>query len=140
MAESPEHRFLSESFLEILQEFSVLDLYGYREADRKRFDFAATVNRDWTRPLAGQTLWSHGDGVDKDIRMLLSDTESEIKAYVARHNVRNRAKFNEAIEDYKHTSLGRELFKLRTIWVPDGFDADDESARETMRASLRSAV
>jgi hypothetical protein len=85
-------------------------------------------------------LWSHTEGVDKDLRMLLSDQESQIKAYVVRHNVKNQAKFAEAVQDYKATHLTSELFKLKPIWVPDGFDADSESERRTMRDFITSAV
>jgi hypothetical protein len=140
MAESPEHQFLSESFLQVLDRFSALDLYGYREAERRRFDFAATIDRDWSRPLAGQTLWSHSRGLDKDIRILLSDQESEIKAFVARDNIRNRSRFAEAVQDFKAAGLGDDLFKLRPIWVPDRFDADDAEQRKTMRSVLEEEI
>lgn len=123
-----------------MEEFSALDLYGCAEADRRRFDFAVTLTRDWSRPLAGQTLWNHSAGVDKDIRMLMTDRESEIKAYVIRDNVKNHALLAEVIQDFKRTELGRDLFKLKTLWVPDGFDADDELQRATMRDVLRSSV
>lgn len=140
MAESAEHEFLSTTFLEILEDFSALDLYGYREADRRRFDFAATLTRDWSRPLAGQTLWAHAEGIDKDLRMLLADSDSDIKPYLARDNVKNRARIAEVVEDFKRTPLVDNLYKLRLIWVPDGFDADEDGARETMRSVLRSSV
>jgi len=79
MPESPEHEFLKTRFNEVLRDFSSLKLYGFTETDRKRFDFSCLLERDWTRPVAGQVLWRHTDGIDKDVRTLLTDTESEIK-------------------------------------------------------------
>src|SRR3712207_1280016 len=72
--------------------------------------------------------------------MLLSDQESQIKAYLVRHNVKNQAKFAEALLDYKSTHIKNELFRLRPIWVPDGFDADSEDDRRTMRNFITAAV
>ncbi len=62
MAESPEHEFLSTAFLDTLSEFANSRLYTYREASRRKFDFACDLIRDWTRPLVGQTLWKHTEG------------------------------------------------------------------------------
>jgi hypothetical protein len=91
MAEAPEHVFLSNKFLEVLQRFSKSELYSYTEAERKKFDFACNLTRDWNRLVVGQTLWKHTEGVDKDIRTMLTDSNADIWTYIVRHNVKNRA-------------------------------------------------
>jgi hypothetical protein len=90
VAEAPEHQFLSHKFLEVLAEFSQLKLYGYTEADRKKFDFACVLHRDWDRSLVGQTLWKHTEGIDKDIRTC---QEPRSKCYSnSRENLESRRK------------------------------------------------
>ncbi|MBD1807837.1 hypothetical protein H6F98_20630 [Microcoleus sp. FACHB-SPT15] len=140
MAESPEHQFLSNKFLEVVEDFAKIKLYGYTEAERKKFDFACIFCRDWDRPLIGQTLWKHTEGIDKDIRSLLVDVESDIWAYVVRDNVRNRSLFHEVIQDYKKTEYSRNLFKLKVFWIPQDFDADDEQERETIGNILQNSI
>ncbi len=130
MAESPEHEFLKTHFNHVLQDFSALKLYGFTETDRKRFDFSCLLERDWTRPLAGQVLWRHTDGIDKDIRTLLMDTDSEIKVYLASDTVRHHATFEETISDFKRSGRFDDLlFRLKPIWVPSDFDADKDKQR-----------
>jgi hypothetical protein len=140
MAEAPEHVFLSQKFLEVLQNFSKLRLYGYTEADRKKFDFACVLQRDWKRPLIGQTLWKHSEGIDKDIRMMLAETESDIWAYVARDTVKNRAILHEVIQDFRRSRYSDELFRLKILWIPQDFDADSDSDRKTVSQILQSTV
>jgi hypothetical protein len=140
MAEAPEHVFLSHRFIEVLSEFSRLKLYGYTEADRKRFDFACVLQRDWNRPLVGQTLWKHSEGIDKDVRTMLSDTDADIWAYVARDNVKNRATLHEVVRDFRYTKYRDELFRLRVIWIPEDFDADKEDDRVTVGDVLKASV
>lgn len=140
MAESPEHQFIGAAFLQVLSDFSSLELYGYREADRKRFDFAANLTQDWSRPLAGQTLWGHARGMDKDLRMLVTDPESDIKAYVMRDTAPHLAAFSDARRALEQTAARDTLYKLKPIWVPAGFDADDEHQRATMRDILQAAI
>src|SRR4051812_43655330 len=103
MAEAPEHQFLSSKFIEVLDAFSALELYGCTEADRRRFDFACVLHRDWNRPLVGQTLWKHTAGVDKDIRMMLTDTEADLWCYVLRDTVQHRALLHEVMNDYRRS-------------------------------------
>lgn len=43
MAESVEHLFLKNQFIEILKDFSNLKLYGFKETERKKFDFACLL-------------------------------------------------------------------------------------------------
>ncbi|PXX53414.1 hypothetical protein DFR70_12725 [Nocardia tenerifensis] len=83
MTESVEHKFLSECVAQALSEMAKTRLYAYVEAERRKCDFACELDRDWSRPLVGQTLWSHIEGVDKDIRTILLNSEAEICVYVA---------------------------------------------------------
>jgi hypothetical protein len=136
MAEAPEHTFLSHKFLEILQAFSKLRLYGYTEADRKKFDFACVLQRDWERPLIGQTLWKHTEGIAKDIRTMLAESNADIWAYVARDNVKNRAILHEVVQDFRQSKYRDQLFKLKVLWIPQDFDADSDAARETVENIL----
>lgn len=140
MAVSPEHLFLSQQFLKILEDFSNTGLYGYTESDRKRFDFTCVLKRDWSRPLIGQTLWKHSEGIDKDIRTMILDKESEIQIHVARDTIKNRATFSEIIQDYKSTVYRDNLFKLRTFWVPQDFDADNIQSQNVVKDILKNSI
>ena len=93
-----------------------------------------------SRPLVGQVLWRHAEGIEKDIRTLLSDQESEIQLYVASDKVKHRALFEEVITDYKKTSLTENLWKLKTIWVPSDFDADKENHRNTAKEIIQRQI
>ncbi len=140
MAESEEHRWLSRSFLEILESFSRLDLYSFTEADRKKFDFACLLQRDFIRPLVGQTLWKHTEGIDKDIRTLIAASDSEIWAYVARDNIRNRALFYEVIRDFQQTEHSRDLYKLKLFWVPENFEVGSAQSEQVISFYLRDQI
>ncbi len=140
MAEAREHGFLSRAFLEVLEEFSQLKLYGYTEAERRKFDFACVLKRDWDRPLVGQTLWKHTKGVDKDLRLLLTEPKADIWPYIARDNIKNRALLYEVVHDFRNSSYKNQLYKLKVFWIPQDFDADSERDREVIRDDLKSAV
>ncbi|MFD8631353.1 hypothetical protein [Streptomyces sp. NPDC059533] len=140
MTESAEHQFLSECTAEVLERLSRTTLYAYVEAERRKFDFACELRRDWSRPLVGQTLWNHTAGVDKDVRTMLLDAEADICAYVARDTIKARRLLSEAIKDFKS---GRDLarsHRLRVFWIPEGFDADDESQRNFVAELLEEQV
>lgn len=140
MSEAPEHSFLSNTFLEVLDKFSSLSLYGYTEVERKKFDFACDIQRDWKRVLVGQTLWKHQEGLDKDLRMLLTQSDVDILAYVVRHNTKNIKLLQEAIQDYQNTPYASQLFKLKVFWVPSQFNADNEDERNIIREELKSRI
>ena len=89
MAESPEHQFLSCEFLDVVERFSGSHLYSYRESERKKFDFSCIMAENWDYSLDGQTLWKHTEGIDKDVRTLVTASNSQITAYVARDTVKN---------------------------------------------------
>lgn len=111
-------------------------LYGYREADRRTFDFACGLMRDWERTVAGQTLWKHVEGVDKDVRTMLADDEAEICLYVAQDTTRARNIFYEAVHDYRRGLSRARTWRLRVLWVPNDFKVD----REDDRASIVSLL
>jgi DNA-binding Lrp family transcriptional regulator len=140
MPESPEHSFLSQVFLQVLDEFSRLELYGYRETERRRFDFSCTLRRDWDRVLVGQTLWAHEKGIDKDLRTLLTQTDVHISAYVVKDTIKSRAAIDEVATDFKHSSHGEGLFKLKLFYVPADFDADDKGARAVVANLMKARV
>ncbi|MEH1910752.1 MAG: hypothetical protein V7L05_14835 [Nostoc sp.] len=140
MAESDEHRWLSRSFLEILESFSRLDLYSFTEADRKKFDFACLLQRDFIRPLVGQTLWKHTEGIDKDIRTLIAASDSDIWAYIARDNIRNRALFYEVIRDFQQTEHRRDLYKLKLFWIPENFEVGSAQSEQIISFYLRDQI
>ncbi|MGI5349920.1 hypothetical protein ACQEU8_17300 [Streptomyces sp. CA-250714] len=137
MAESDEHKFLSAKTLELLAQLSQTGLYGFKEAERKKFDFTCDLVRDWSRLVSGQTLWKHAEGIDKDLRILLADEESKVTLYVARDTVKNRSTVHEIITDAKKTPMRDRLQRLRTIWIPQDFDSDKEEHRETVNQVLK---
>jgi hypothetical protein len=139
MSESAEHDFLKRVILEVLEEFSQLRLYGLTEAARRRFDFSCRLERDWSRLLTGQAAWRHESGIEKDVRTLLTDPESEIKAYVARDTLAHRRVLDETIADYRHLTM-IEPFRFKVFWVPSDFDADDEGQRSFVRKLLKARI
>ncbi|HKG44777.1 MAG TPA: hypothetical protein VKB10_11105 [Gaiellaceae bacterium] len=139
MGESPEHQFLKQTVLDVLEEFSRLQLYGVTEAARRRFDFSCRLERDWTRLLAGQAAWRNQDGIEKDVRTLLTDSESEIKAFVVRDTLAHRRLVDEAVADFSRLTP-IEPFRFKTFWVPSDFDADDEHHRRYVRDRLRAEI
>jgi hypothetical protein len=140
MAESVEHQFLSNSATAALNELSHTNLYAYVEAERRKFDFACELIRDWSRPLVGQTLWNHTAGVDKDLRMLLLDRDAEICVYIARDTIKARRLISEVMKDFRDSSISIEPHRLRIIWVPHDFDADEESQRDLIYQSISDRV
>ncbi len=140
VAESAEHQFLSQCVTALLDQLSRTGLYAYVEAERRKFDFACELKRDWSRPLVGQTLWNHTSGVDKDLRTMLLDADAEICTYVARDTVRARRLLSEVIKDFRSAGTLIAPHRLRVFWVPHDFDADDESQRDLVTGLLREGV
>lgn len=129
MAESPEHQFLSQCVTNALSQLSRTNLYAYIEAERRKFDFACELLRDWSRLLVGQTLWNHTAGVDKDLRTMLLDKDAEICAYVARDTIKARRLVSEVMHDFRSGHTAIQPHRLRILWVPSDFDADQEDQR-----------
>ena len=140
MAESPEHEFLKTHFNDVLRDFSALKLYGFTETDRKRFDFSCLLERDWTRPLAGQVLWRHTNGIGKDIQTLLTDAGSEIKVYLASDTVQHHSAFEETVSDFRRSGRFNDLFRLKAIWIPSDFDADKDKQRLVVGSIVKSKI
>ncbi|MGW0504797.1 helix-turn-helix domain-containing protein [Micromonospora sp. NPDC003241] len=140
MVESAEHQFLSQCATEVLSKLSHTNLYAYVEAERRKFDFACELLRDWSRPLVGQTLWNHVEGVDKDIRTMLLDAEAEICVYVARDTMKAHRLLSEAMSDYRAGGGSIQPHRLRVIWIPQDFDADDENQRTMIAEMLAERV
>src|SRR5215475_13999794 len=62
----------------VLHRIARTRLIGVSEAERRKFDYSAVLLRDFSRPLVSQVLWSHVEGVEKDVRTLLHDREALI--------------------------------------------------------------
>ncbi len=140
MAESAEHNFLKTVTTEVLSNFSNSRLYGFTETDRKKFDMSCLLERDWSRSLVGQVLWKHAEGIEKDIRTLVTDQESEIQLYVASDKIKHHALFEEVVTDFKKSGFAKDLWKLKTLWIPSDFDADKENDRDIAREIIRSQI
>ena len=133
MAESDEHKFLSTAVTEFLEGAASTGLYAFLENQRKRFDFGCNLLRDWTRPVIGQTLWRHEEGVDKDLRTLLADEQAEVCIYVARDTVKARNIFAEAVSDFRSSFADARLYRLRPIWIPSDFQAGSSEQEAIVR-------
>ncbi|MDN0197073.1 hypothetical protein [Streptomyces sp. S.PNR 29] len=141
MASSREHDFLSSAALRIMESASKSRLFGYTEGQRKLFDFSCDLKRDWSKVVAGQTLWQHGgDGIDKDIRTFLNEEDIHAAVYIARHESRHRARFAEVTQSYLKGPMRNRLSRLRVFWVPADFDARDEKSCESIYNSLKEEI
>jgi hypothetical protein len=140
MAESPEHAYLSQTFLAVLSNFSRSQLYTYRESDRGKFDVACMLTEAWNCMLNGQTLWKHTAGIDKDIRTLLVASDAPLVTYVARDTTKHRAVIAEAMNDYRRFRQGPNIKHFRVFWVPADFDADSEEERNLIGSQLEHEI
>lgn len=118
--------------MDYLERAASTRLYSFLENDRKKFDFGCCLERDWTRPIIGQTLWKHPEGVDKDLRTLLADPDAEVCIYIARHSVKARNVWAEGINDYRRGVPGAKLYRLRPIWIPGDFDLGSDLHRQVV--------
>jgi hypothetical protein len=131
MADSPEHKFISASLDRALKKYSETRLLGLKEAKRRTFDYGCIILRDASRPLVSQVLWSHEEGIEKDLRTLLFDGGASLKIYFVRDRIRSRAKIDEVLEAYRGNLETRSLLRgLRIIPVPEDFDAGSELDRD----------
>lgn len=140
MSESEEHKFLKSCTIDVINDFSNTKLFGFTETDRKKFDFSFLIDRNWDRPLVGQVLKGNISGIDKDIRTLVNDPESDIKLYIASNVSSHYTKFEEIISDLRRSNIDYELFKLRTIWIPSEFDAKDRKQRDSIYNRIKSQI
>lgn len=138
---TPEHQFLSESFNAGLSKFSNSSLFGIFEAQRKTFDFACVLKRDFSRPLVSQVLWKNFTGIEKDLRTLLHDKNSRIKVYLFKDSLRARAKIEEILTSYRSLFPNDLALKgLKLIPVPGDFDADKEKQRDWMSTYIERCI
>ena len=140
MAESPEHAYLSQTFLTVLNKFSHSQLYTYRESDRSKFDIACMLTEAWDCVLNGQTLWKHTEGIDKDLRTLLVASDAPLVTYVARDTTKHRSVIAEAMNDYRRFRQGQNFKHFRVFWVPADFDADSEKERHLIGSQLEHEI
>ena len=141
MADSPEHKFISEALNDALTHYSKTRLMGLNEADRRTFDYGCLLLRDFSRPLVSQVLWNHEEGIEKDIRTLVFDGSSSIRLYFVRDRIRNRARIDEALRSYRERAETSSLLRgLRIIPIPENFDADSEDDRTWMSRHLHDRV
>jgi DNA-binding Lrp family transcriptional regulator len=71
---------------------------------------------------------------------MLLDPAAEICAYVAKDTVKGRRLVSEAMKDYRSGASDVAPHRLRIFWVPNDFDADDESQRQFVAELLRDAA
>src|SRR5215831_674808 len=141
MADSPEHQFIAEQLDNTLSRVSHTRLFGITEAQRRVFDYACILFRDFSRPLVSQVLWRHEEGIDKDLRTLLHDEESVLKVYLIEDTVRARARLDEVLSSYRSHAATRKLLRgLRLIFLPAEFDADRPADRQWMATYLEQCV
>lgn len=134
---SPEHEFLVSELHRALERYSQSALLGIAEAERKKFDYGCLLDRDLSRPLVAQVLWSHPEGIDKDLRTLIHDDEAILKLYLVRHTTRHFMRIDEVIQSYRRDStLSRKLVGLKPIPIPSDFDASQEPHRAWLSAYL----
>src|ERR1051326_6216462 len=141
MTETPELSYLSQQIDSTLRSASRLALMGVTEAERRKFDYAATCVRDLSRPLVAQVLWKHIHGIEKDLRTLLHEPNARIKLYVVRNTVPARQRIDEGVTSFRQRpELASLLRGFRLLLVPSEFDADKLSHQAWMSAFLREAV
>jgi hypothetical protein len=128
-----EHQFISSALDSVLARVSNVRLYGITEADRRTFDYACVLQRDLSRPLVSQVLWTNTGGIDKDLRTLLHDQAALLKIYFIRDSTAHRIKVEAVLSSYReHPTTQRLLRGLRIVFVPGDFDADKAEQREWM--------
>ncbi|WLW54709.1 hypothetical protein [Streptomyces sp. YU58] len=141
MASSAEHDFLTDTALNIMKDASRSRLFGYTEGQRKRFDFSCDLKRDWSKVIAGQTLWKHGgDGIDKDLRTFLHEDDIHAAVYIASHESKHRSRLAEVTQDYLKGPYRHRLSRLRVFWVPPDFKETDKKAKEEIQKYLRDEI
>lgn len=137
---TPEHQYLAENVDKLLNEVSQTALLGILEADRKQFDYACIIQRDFSRPLISQVLWKNPEGIEKDLRSLIFESKAKLKLYLFKDSIKARAKINEITQSYKrHPDFSKHLCGLRFFPIPSDFDADKEESREWVYTHLQSA-
>lgn len=136
--QSIEHQFITDCFLEILEEHSRSNLYSYKEAERGGFDFACQLHKAKTTSIVGQTLKSHAAGIEKDLNWLLLDKDDSLPIYLYSDTAAHSARIGEVIRKFKRF-LPERVSLLRLYPYPE-FDATVKSERDEIRTILTSTV
>ncbi|MGW0755719.1 hypothetical protein ACWD1Y_04360 [Streptomyces sp. NPDC002814] len=141
MAESEEHEFLSRTAINIMQTASSSKLFGYKEGQRKLFDFSCDLKRNWSKAIVGQTLWGHGgDGIDKDLRTFMNEEDIHAAIYIARDESKHRTRLAEITQSYLRSPSRDRLSRLRVFWVPADFKAKDERTKDVIHNYLKDEI
>ena len=141
MPESAEHQFISQTFERVVDRLSGVRLFGVSEAERRTFDYACVLHRDFSRPLVSQVLWKNVRGIDKDLRTLLHDKEAIVKLYFVADTVPTRVRLDEILSSYRSADATKSLLRgLKIVFVPSEFNADKEANRAWMKNYLEDCV
>lgn len=137
MSTSAEHQFIAEELGSVLEHYSRTRLFGVLEADRKKHDYACVLERDCERPLVAQVLWSHTEGVHKDLMTLLHDREATLKVYLVKDTTKHRLRIDEVISEYRNNDTTKGLLQgLKLIFLPSEFDADRPAEQDLMSSFI----
>jgi len=138
---TPEHQFIAESFDQCLQDFSATALIGMTESQRRTFDYSCILKRDLSRPLVAQVLWAHSEGLEKDMRTLLHDSDAVLKVLFVKDSANTRTRLDEIIQSYRSKDVLRPLLQgLRPIFLPPDFDADKDREQQWMNRYIAEKV
>lgn len=138
---SAEHEFIVSQLDYALKRHSRTALLGIAEAERKKFDYGCLLDRDLSRPLVAQVLWSHPEGIDKDLRTLIHDSEATLKLYLVRQTTKHLIRIDEVMQSYRRDpTLSGKLVGLRPIPIPSDFDADKEEDRAWLSEYLDARI
>jgi len=83
--------------------------------------------------MVGQVLWRNTRGVEKDIRTLLNEAESEVKLYAISSSVAHEAALMDVLDDYKKSGRYPDLYKIKIIRIPPDLDLDKEKELFSVR-------
>src|SRR4051812_4118807 len=108
---SAEHEFLAAQIDSALTAFSSTGLLGVTEAERRKFDYACRLRRDFSQQLVSQVCWGNVRGVGKDVRLLLHDSDAPIKLYLIPDSQPARLALDEVIASYQNRSETRPLLR-----------------------------
>jgi hypothetical protein len=141
----PEHQCIVSEFNRSLARHARTALLGMAETERSTFDYGCLLNRDLSRPLVAQVLWSNPPGIEKDLRTLIFDDEATLKVYLVRDKPSYLRKIDYIVGDYRRDpTLAGKAAGLRTIPIKADFDADKEADRiwlaEYLDGRIRSDV
>lgn len=139
MSQSIEHKFVTDQFLKLAEELSKSQLYGFREADRGRLDFACSLATTKARLVSGQTLKRHAEGIEKDLNLLILGETLEIPIYIYAHSAKNEARIQEVLTRFADRHQDR-LTLLRLFRYPANFDADNEAQRSAVTSSIKEQI